>query len=186
MRVRPRPRMRPLQLARNKRLESFFVRNLNKEPDGWAFEDRTFDAVVCCVRCGQAGCGGWVCILRRHGACIDAAVIAGDQSRAAAFRRNALLCPPRVLLPQRAVHAAARARLCRDLPRAQARRRGHLHLLQPHVLPEGDFRVEGRDWLRALQPRPQLLSVRRGKRLLGPCDRPGSCRKPSTLPPTPT
>ena len=38
-----------LQLARNKRLDSFFVRNLNLEPDGWALADRSFDAVLCCV-----------------------------------------------------------------------------------------------------------------------------------------
>ena len=40
-----------MQLARNKQLDQFFVRNLNKDPGGWAFEDQTFDAVVCCVRC---------------------------------------------------------------------------------------------------------------------------------------
>ena len=38
-----------LQLARNKRLDSFFVRDLNLEPDGWALADRSFDAVLCCV-----------------------------------------------------------------------------------------------------------------------------------------
>ncbi len=39
-----------LQLARNKQLDQFFVRNLNKDPDGWELADQTFDAVVCCVR----------------------------------------------------------------------------------------------------------------------------------------
>ena len=37
------------QLARNRRLDSFFVRNLNAEPDGWALAERSFDAVLCCV-----------------------------------------------------------------------------------------------------------------------------------------
>ncbi len=37
------------QLARNKRLDSFFVRDLNAEPDGWALPERSFDAVLCCV-----------------------------------------------------------------------------------------------------------------------------------------
>ena len=40
-----------LQLARNQQLDQFFVRNLNKDPDGWELQDQTFDAVVCCVRC---------------------------------------------------------------------------------------------------------------------------------------
>lgn len=38
-----------LQLARNRQLDSFFVRNLNEEPTGWAAKDASFDAVVCCV-----------------------------------------------------------------------------------------------------------------------------------------
>lgn len=37
------------ELARNDRLDSFFVRDLNKEPDGWALESASCDAVVCCV-----------------------------------------------------------------------------------------------------------------------------------------
>lgn len=37
------------QLARNKRLDSFFVRDLNAEPDSWALPERSFDAVLCCV-----------------------------------------------------------------------------------------------------------------------------------------
>jgi hypothetical protein len=37
------------QLARNKRLDSFFVRDLNAEPGGWALADQSFDAVLCCV-----------------------------------------------------------------------------------------------------------------------------------------
>mmetsp|Transcript_18080 Transcript_18080/g.46317 ORF Transcript_18080/g.46317 Transcript_18080/m.46317 type:complete len:298 (+) Transcript_18080:244-1137(+) len=41
--------MNAQELARNPQLESFFVRNLNEDPDGWAFEDQTFDAVLCCV-----------------------------------------------------------------------------------------------------------------------------------------
>ncbi len=36
--------MNAAELARNKQLDSFFVRNLNKEPDGWALESGTFDA----------------------------------------------------------------------------------------------------------------------------------------------
>lgn len=39
------------ELAKNKQLDEFFVRNLNEEPDGWAAADQSFDAVVCCVRC---------------------------------------------------------------------------------------------------------------------------------------
>ena len=38
-----------MQLARNRRLDSFFVRNLNMEPDGWALGERSFDAVLICV-----------------------------------------------------------------------------------------------------------------------------------------
>jgi hypothetical protein len=41
--------MNAAELARNERLDSFFVRNLNHEPDGWAAADNTYDAVVCCV-----------------------------------------------------------------------------------------------------------------------------------------
>ena len=37
------------ELARNRRLSSFSVRNLNYEPRGWAFSDQSFDAVLCCV-----------------------------------------------------------------------------------------------------------------------------------------
>lgn len=37
------------ELGSNPRLDSFFVRNLNLEPDGWAFEDAAFDAVLCTV-----------------------------------------------------------------------------------------------------------------------------------------
>ena len=37
------------ELARNDRLDSFFVQNLNKEPQGWSLESGTVDAVVCCV-----------------------------------------------------------------------------------------------------------------------------------------
>lgn len=38
------------ELGRNKRLDSFFVRDLNADPDGWALQDGSFDAVVCSVR----------------------------------------------------------------------------------------------------------------------------------------
>lgn len=41
--------LRVLQLRRNKRLDRFFIRDLNKEPSGWAEKDSTFDAVICCV-----------------------------------------------------------------------------------------------------------------------------------------
>ncbi|KXZ53254.1 hypothetical protein GPECTOR_7g1148 [Gonium pectorale] len=41
--------MNAAELARNPRLDSFFVRNLNREPDGWAAADSSFDAVLCCV-----------------------------------------------------------------------------------------------------------------------------------------
>eukprot|EP00882_Tetradesmus_deserticola_P011394 GHRQ01012055.1.p1 GENE.GHRQ01012055.1~~GHRQ01012055.1.p1 ORF type:complete len:309 (+),score=84.59 GHRQ01012055.1:629-1555(+) len=37
------------ELARNKQMDSFFVRDLNAEPDGWAMGDQSVDAVVCCV-----------------------------------------------------------------------------------------------------------------------------------------
>lgn len=42
--------MNAAELARNKQLDSFFVRDLNTEPDGWAVADNSFDAVTCCVR----------------------------------------------------------------------------------------------------------------------------------------
>ena len=38
-----------VQLARNKRLDQFFVRDLNKDPSNWAMPDCSFDAVICCV-----------------------------------------------------------------------------------------------------------------------------------------
>ncbi|EFJ42486.1 hypothetical protein VOLCADRAFT_66880, partial [Volvox carteri f. nagariensis] len=41
--------MNPSELARNPRLTAAFVRDLNKEPEGWPLEDRSLDAVVCCV-----------------------------------------------------------------------------------------------------------------------------------------
>ena len=39
------------ELAKNRQLDTFFVRNLNTEPSGWALEDQSMDAVLCCVRC---------------------------------------------------------------------------------------------------------------------------------------
>ncbi|KAL6758273.1 S-adenosyl-L-methionine-dependent methyltransferase [Haematococcus lacustris] len=41
--------MNAAELARNPRLDTFFVRNLNTEPRGWAATDNSFDAVLCCV-----------------------------------------------------------------------------------------------------------------------------------------
>ncbi|KAK9824399.1 hypothetical protein WJX72_010015 [[Myrmecia] bisecta] len=41
--------MNAAELARNKQLTSFFVRNLNEEPRGWAAADQSFDAVTVCV-----------------------------------------------------------------------------------------------------------------------------------------
>ena len=38
-----------LQLQRNRQLDDFFVRNLNQDPQEWAHEDKSFDAVLCCV-----------------------------------------------------------------------------------------------------------------------------------------
>jgi len=38
-----------VQLQKNPRLDSFFVRDLNREPEGWVAADASFDAVVCCV-----------------------------------------------------------------------------------------------------------------------------------------
>lgn len=48
------------ELARNPAFKGeFFVRNLNKEPSGWALKDQSMDAVLCCCR--------WV---SRRGKCI--------------------------------------------------------------------------------------------------------------------
>mmetsp|Transcript_1510 Transcript_1510/g.4378 ORF Transcript_1510/g.4378 Transcript_1510/m.4378 type:complete len:337 (-) Transcript_1510:755-1765(-) len=41
--------MNAAELGRNKSLDSFFVRDLNQNPTGWALEDQSVDAVVCCV-----------------------------------------------------------------------------------------------------------------------------------------
>ncbi|KAL6758201.1 hypothetical protein V8C86DRAFT_2600662 [Haematococcus lacustris] len=41
--------MNAAELARNPRLDTSFVRNLNTEPRGWAAADNSFDAVLCCV-----------------------------------------------------------------------------------------------------------------------------------------
>ncbi|PRW59968.1 S-adenosyl-L-methionine-dependent [Chlorella sorokiniana] len=39
--------MNAAELARNPRLDEWFVRDLNKEPSGWAAADGSFDAVLC-------------------------------------------------------------------------------------------------------------------------------------------
>jgi hypothetical protein len=52
------------ELAKNKQMDSFFVRDLNAEPDGWALADQSVDAVVCCVRC--AGCVIRRCLAARR------------------------------------------------------------------------------------------------------------------------
>lgn len=38
-----------LQLGRNKQLDTFFIRDLNKEPDNWTAAEGSYDAVLCCV-----------------------------------------------------------------------------------------------------------------------------------------
>jgi SAM-dependent methyltransferase len=40
--------MNPQELQRNPQLSDFFVRDLNKDPAGWALADQSVDAVVCC------------------------------------------------------------------------------------------------------------------------------------------
>ena len=47
--------MNAAELKANPRLDTFFVRNLNKEPRGWALEDQSLDAVTICVRCASLG-----------------------------------------------------------------------------------------------------------------------------------
>lgn len=37
------------ELSRNRRLDSFFVRNFTTDPDGWSLADSSFNAVVSCV-----------------------------------------------------------------------------------------------------------------------------------------
>lgn len=41
--------MNAQELRRNKRLDRFFIRDFNKDPNDWAEKDDTFDAVLCCV-----------------------------------------------------------------------------------------------------------------------------------------
>jgi len=41
--------MNAAELARNRQLTDFFVRDLNAAPDGWSLGDSSVDAVVCCV-----------------------------------------------------------------------------------------------------------------------------------------
>ncbi|GFH14123.1 methyltransferase, partial [Haematococcus lacustris] len=48
--------MNAAELARNPRLDTFFVRNLNTEPRGWAVADNSFDAVLCCVSAVAGRC----------------------------------------------------------------------------------------------------------------------------------
>ncbi|KAJ9512894.1 hypothetical protein QJQ45_029126 [Haematococcus lacustris] len=48
--------MNAAELARNPRLDTFFVRNLNTEPRGWAAADNSFDAVLCCVSAVAGRC----------------------------------------------------------------------------------------------------------------------------------
>jgi hypothetical protein len=42
--------MNAAELARNPCLDSWWVRDLNKDPDSWAAADNSYNAVVCCVR----------------------------------------------------------------------------------------------------------------------------------------
>lgn len=60
--------MNAIELAKNKQLSEFFVRNLNKEPTGWALSDQSCDAVVCCVRwaCMSALSGSGMCAARHQ------------------------------------------------------------------------------------------------------------------------
>jgi hypothetical protein len=41
--------MNAAELARNPRLDEFFVRDLNAQPGNWAAADASFDAVLCCA-----------------------------------------------------------------------------------------------------------------------------------------
>ncbi|EFN54437.1 hypothetical protein CHLNCDRAFT_135831 [Chlorella variabilis] len=43
--------MNAAELGRNAQLSEFFVRDLNRQPSGWAFADESFDAVLCCASC---------------------------------------------------------------------------------------------------------------------------------------
>lgn len=49
------------ELAKNRQLDSFFVRNLNTDPSSWALEDQSMDAVLCCVRCVARDCASLAC-----------------------------------------------------------------------------------------------------------------------------
>lgn len=40
--------MNAKELEKNKQLDEWFIRDLNKQPDGWAIGDETIDAVLCC------------------------------------------------------------------------------------------------------------------------------------------
>jgi SAM-dependent methyltransferase len=40
--------MNAVELARNRQLSEFFVRDLNKSPSGWALGDASVDAALCC------------------------------------------------------------------------------------------------------------------------------------------
>ncbi len=101
------------ELARNPRLNTFFVRDLNKDPTGWAFQDSSFDAVVCCVRCA----GSWLGFLGFE----EPPKLQLARAWNAARVRCAALSAP-----QRAVSGAARKGHGRDLPRAGARCEGGL------------------------------------------------------------
>ena len=96
------------QLARNQRLDSFFVRNLNAEPDGWALADRSFDAALICVSVQylqQVGCLPCMSLVRdirqciaQHAVLLGAAAHHGRASLAAGF-------PLKVLQAREGMHA---------------------------------------------------------------------------------
>jgi hypothetical protein len=118
------------ELGRNKRLTSFFLRDLNKQPEGWGDgAERSFDAVVCCVRCAGQGphagtrtillcmwsAGLWVpgcCTAKKMGFSCKKRNGTVSQWRRNQPQKAHLVCS---MTPQCAVHAAARARFRRDL-----------------------------------------------------------------------
>lgn len=80
--------MNAAELARNPRLDTFFVRDLNVAPTGWALQDNSFDAVICCVRWALAlfpVAKGWTGG-RRHGVLTPKA--AADARPTCAFYRG--------------------------------------------------------------------------------------------------
>jgi len=96
--------MNAQELARNPRLDHFFIRNFNEEPRDWAIKDDSLDAVVCCVSVQywqqpEAVCAevvkklkpGGVCIITFSNRCFPTKAITAWQMASSGYARVQLV-----------------------------------------------------------------------------------------------